>query len=584
MRHLSSRLRQRIKTRLGSHQGNGARRAIFFSSFSAGFSGFKPAVEQEPATGGLPAGCPERSCRGQVKKQARRMSTRGIIRPGRNCLTVNGVDSAGVLIDGRDYFRFFYHAARKARNYILISGWQFDSGVSLLRGDDRKEEAGETRFLNFLNSLCEKNPGLKIYILAWNFSYIFILDREWMQERIFSRANPNISFHFDNRHAFAASQHQKFVVIDGYASFVGGMDICASRWDDRRHDPENPYRIDSGRRPYGPYHDVNSYITGPAVEDLTRVFRSRWLDTTGAELELKPPRAAEFFNAAEAGVRLPASTAAVSRTQARSLARLKTPVREILTLYKDAIRSARSLIYIENQYFSSYAVYRALVKKMKSSRTGLQIVLVLPKKEQTVLENIYVGIAQSGLLRSLKRVARRRGHSVGIYYPAVRSKNGGEQPVFIHSKLMVVDDRFLTIGSANTNNRSMGLDTELNLSWEARGKGEKELVASIRRLRVELLSEHTGLNTRAVLEALGNSDGLVDYLDALAHPSASRLRRHRMRRSRLLSRALRFLKLDRVILDPERAVIDENIIAVVSTERESIYKRGVALIKRLVKR
>lgn len=512
------------------------------------------------------------------------MSTRGIIRPGRNCRVLKEVDSTGVLIDGRDYYRVFYHAARQARNYILISGWQFDSGVRLLRGDDHKDAGEETRFLNFLNTLCEKNPGLRIYILAWNFSYIFILNREWMQKRIFSRANPRISFYFDSRHAFAASQHQKFVVIDGYASFVGGMDICSSRWDDRRHDLNNPYRVDAGGRSYGPYHDVNSYVTGPAVEALTGIFRSRWLDTTGEKLDLQPPRRADFIPGEDIGVTLPAGKVAVSRTQARSLARLKTSIREIRSLYIDAIRSARSLIYIENQYFSSYAVYRALIKKMKSAGPGLQLVMVLPKKEQTLLENIYVGVAQTRLLRSLRRVALRRGHSLGIYYPAVRSKKGHEAPVFIHSKLMVVDDRFLTIGSANANNRSMGLDTELNLAWEAKGEGQKDLADSIRKLRVELLSEHTGFNTKSVQDALGRADGLVGYLDAVSHSSASRLRRHTMRRSFYLSRVLRYLKLDRIILDPERAVIDENIIAVVSPVRESVYKRGVGLIKRLIKR
>lgn len=512
------------------------------------------------------------------------MSTRGIIRPGRNCRTLGEVDSSGVMIDGRDYYRVFYHAARKARNHILISGWQFDSGVRLLRGEDILDSGEETRFLNFLNTLCEKNPDLRIYILAWNFSYIFILDREWMQKRIFSRSNPRISFHFDNRHAFAASQHQKFVVIDGYASFVGGMDICSSRWDDRRHDHDNPYRVDAGGKPYGPYHDVNSYVTGPVVEDLTEIFRSRWLDTTGEELELKPARRADFIPPEEIGVALPANSAAVCRTQAHSLARLKTSVREIRSLYIDAIRSARSLIYIENQYFSSYAVYRALVKRMKSSAPGLQIVMLLPKKEQTLMENIYVGIAQARLLKSLKRVARRRGHSLGIYYPVVRSKKGREEQVFIHSKLMVVDDRFLTIGSANANNRSMGLDTELNLAWEARGAGHGDLAASIKRLRVDLLAEHTGFNTKSVLDALGRTEGLVAYLEAVAHSSASRLRRHRLKRSLYLSRVMRFLKLDRIILDPERAVIDENIIAVVSPERRSLYKMGAALLKRLLRR
>lgn len=507
------------------------------------------------------------------------MSTRGIIRPGRNCVSSKGVDSTGILIDARDYYRLFYRAARKARNYILISGWEFNSGVRLLRGEDLKDADEDIRFLNFLNDICGKNPGLRVYILAWNFSYIFILRREWMQKRIFTRVNPAISYHFDNRHAFAASQHQKFVVIDGYASFVGGMDISSGRWDDRNHAADNPFRVDSGGRPYGPYHDVNSYHTGEAAAELAELFRQRWLDATGKDIELGSARRADFIPEDGPGVAVAAASVAISRTQARSLAHLKKPIKEIRTLYTDAIRSARSLIYIENQYFSSYAVYRALVRRMKRSATKLQIVLVLPRKEQTLIEHAYVGIAQTRLLRSLKRTARKNGHCFGVYYPVVRLNEDYEEPVFVHSKLMIVDDRFMTVGSANTNNRSMGLDTELNVSWEARGKGEKKLAASIRNVRIELLSEHTG-----AAEGLEEADGLVDRLDSIADSPTGRLRRYRITKSLYLSRLLRYLKLDRVVMDPERAVIDENIMAVVSSERGSFYRRGVGYLKRLLKR
>lgn len=507
------------------------------------------------------------------------MSTRGIIKPGRNCVSSRDVDSTGVLIDARDYYRLFYRAARQARNYILISGWEFNSGVRLLRGEDLKDADEDIRFLNFLNAICEKNPGLRVYILAWNFSYLFILRREWMQKRVFTRANPAISFHFDGRHAFGASQHQKFVVIDGYASFVGGMDISSGRWDDRHHTVNNPFRVDPGGRPYGPYHDVNSYHTGPVASELAELFRRRWLDATGREIELAQARRGDYIPSDGPGVPIAAASVAISRTQARSLARRKKPVKEIRTLYTDAIRSARSLIFIENQYFSSYAVYRALVRRMKRSPAKLQIVLVLPKKEQTLIEHAYVGIAQTRLIRSLKRTARKTGHSFGVYYPVVRLGDGYEEPVFVHSKLMIVDDSFMTVGSANTNNRSMGLDTELNVSWEARGKDEKELAASIRKVRVELLSEHTGS-----AEGLEEADGLVDRLDSIADSPEGKLRRHIIKKSLYMSALLRYLKLDRIVMDPERAVIDENIIAVVSAERGSFYRRGIGYLKRLLKR
>jgi len=90
-----------------------------------------------------------------------------------------------VLVDARDYYRAFYRAARRARQYIAITGWQFDSNVALMRGGDA-HEAGEARMLPLLRELCEQNPELHIYILAWDFSLLLALEREWMQQTLFN--------------------------------------------------------------------------------------------------------------------------------------------------------------------------------------------------------------------------------------------------------------------------------------------------------------------------------------------------------------------------------------------------------------
>ena len=78
-----------------------------------------------------------------------------------------------------------------------------------------------------------------------------------------------------------------------------------------------------------------------------------------------------------------------------------------------------------------------------------------------------MGFLQGKLLRALVDIARATRHALGVYYATAPSADGGRDPVYIHSKAMIVDDRFFTVGSANTTNRSMGLDTELNVAWEA---------------------------------------------------------------------------------------------------------------------
>src|SRR5689334_5904961 len=103
-----------------------------------------------------------------------------IINIGANCWDVASAEQTGLLIDGRNYYRAFYQAASAAKSYILISGWQFDSDVMLLRGEDT-EYGDEVCLLSFLNGLCEKNKDLQIYILAWNFNAVYGIDREWFQ-------------------------------------------------------------------------------------------------------------------------------------------------------------------------------------------------------------------------------------------------------------------------------------------------------------------------------------------------------------------------------------------------------------------
>lgn len=512
------------------------------------------------------------------------MHADSILKPGRNCLGISGVDSTGIIFDGRDYYRAFYECALRAERTIIISGWQFDSNVKLVRGADA-DGASATGLLDFLKSLCDKKPDLKVYILAWDYHLIFFMEREWTQNSTFSSAHERIFFRFDHRHAFAASQHQKFVVIDGHIAFAGGMDICAGRWDDRSHTADNPLRVDNGGRAYGAYHDLQSYHTGPVVAKLTELFKKSWKNSTGGEdLTLPSAGGEDVFHGVELGSPIHAKTVAISRTQARSLFRIKRPVREIRRLYTDAILSAKEFIYIENQYFSSYAIYRAIVRKMKSSQAGFQIVIILPKKEGTLLERIHTGISQNRMLNSLKRVARRRRQRIGIYYPAAVGKGGVSAPVYIHSKLMLIDEHFLTLGSANTTNRSMGLDTELNVSWEATGDGARAISRSLLNIRTELLTEHTGAHSQAEIKRLGKTKDLVAHLESVVDRPTSKLRRLKGKRPNILSAFLRAFKLDRLIIDPEKAIIDENIISVLSVRFNSIVKRVSGFFKKKQRR
>ncbi|MEW6381122.1 MAG: phospholipase D-like domain-containing protein [bacterium] len=503
-----------------------------------------------------------------------------ILKPGHNCWGVYDVQETGLLVDARDYYRAFYAAAEKARHYILIAGWQFDSEVQLIRGDDVKNPDQEVRFYHFLKSLCERNPELEIYMLAWDFSIVYALTREWFQAWRFSwGASRQIRFHFDSHHPIGASHHQKFAVIDGCIAFVGGMDICASRWDDRRHLATHPDRKNSDGRPYEPVHDIQSYHIGHAVAgQLVELFKVRWQSSGGGYLDFPPPPENYSFQI-EPSISIAAENVAISRTQARGVFPIQESIQEIRSLYLEAIESAERLIYIENQYFSSQAVYKALVNRMRApDRPRLQIVIIVPDRMHAFFEEIGIGIMQVKVLHSLKEIALQNGHAFGVYYPASTSRDGREIPSYVHAKLLLVDDRFLTIGSANIANRSMGFDSELNVSWEAASGSQCQLIRSIHQARIDLLAEHSGMTHPDHRRTLGRVAGLVDNLNRLADNPASRLRHHKMEKASPDTEWLSSLNFEGIFFDPEKPVIEENIYELVMYGQNSLFARGITFL------
>ncbi|WP_141588049.1 phospholipase D-like domain-containing protein [Myxococcus sp. AB056] len=506
---------------------------------------------------------------------------RRIISPGRNCWTVEEASDAGVLVDARDYYRELYRAAQKARRYIAITGWQFDSDVALLRGEDLREARGESRLLPMLDELCRANPELRVYVLAWDFSLLLAMEREWMQRLIFNwTANGQVCFRFDASSPLYGAHHQKVVVIDGALAFTGGMDVCDCRWDDREHRVHSELRCDSGRDPHGPYHDVQSVLTGPVVDRLAELFEARWAHSGGGELRL--PRVSRDDVDFTPSLPAPPGPVAISRTFGKTLLPPQPAVQEVAMLYLDAIASAERFIYIENQYFSSRAIFQALVKRMRSSWRGrLQIVLVLPRQPEALREQLAMGIAQVRLLRTLERVAHETGHAFGVYCSAGHDARTGEDIyTYIHSKVMVVDDRFLTLGSANTTNRSLGLDSELNLSWEAEAPNGATARA-IRRIRVSLMAEHAGLEGMAALRLLAAADsGLVEWLDDVAVMGLRRLRVHPMSTVFDQSPLLKSLEPEELIIDPEQSVLDESLFEALHRAEDGLFASGVRLLSR----
>lgn len=456
-----------------------------------------------------------------------RHGPRRIVQLGQNTWREATTTDTGVLVDADDYYRAFYSSAREASHYILMSGWQFDSTVPLLRGTDAAG-AGEVRFLKFLNGLCEQKPNFAVYILAWDFHVVLAAEREWMQRVFFHwMTHPRFQFLTDNCPVAGGSHHQKFVVIDGSHAFLGGMDVCESRWDDRHHAGGNPLRVSRGRA-VKPYHDVQVYLAGrEATAVLEDLFRERWIGAGGKPLALPTSYlAASTDTRPQALLRFGPTRMRFSRTQPRADGET---VREIEHLFVDAIAAAEHHIYVETQYFSSRRIYEALAARMRSAgRPRLEIVVVVNERAEALKEELAVGLRQAENLQRLRQVATETGHSVGLYFSLCDGPTDTFRATYIHSKVLLVDDRFLTVGSANFTNRSMGTDSELHASWEVLGADadDRRLARAIRRVRVSLLAEHGGLSGYAAVRQLISIEGLVRRLDALTTAPTARLQRH----------------------------------------------------------
>jgi phosphatidylserine/phosphatidylglycerophosphate/cardiolipin synthase-like enzyme len=436
--------------------------------------------------------------------------------PGETCASVVSVDRSGVLVDGKDFYRAFYDACCQAERTILMAGWQFSCGVELVRGDDAAGCKYPVTLIELLSALCEERPDLHVYMLPWDSSPVFTFEREPLQRlKLRIKGHTRIHWKMDNMHPAGASHHQKLFVIDRAIAFLGGMDVCSARWDDRRHEAFKDIRD----RRFRPYHDVSAYVTGEAVDVLRDWFTRRWEIATSESLELAEQQRTTVEIRSSFDIDTP--RVGLARTWPRMERSALPELRELLRLHQRAIGQAKRFIYIENQYFSSHEIATTLECRMRQGGPPLDIVMVLPKKSAGLKERISIGVYQARILAHLTELAKQTGHRFGIYYQYAAGDNKRELPVFIHSKVLVVDDRFMLVSSANLSNRSMGFDTELGVAWEAEEPNE-----SIRAGRLELIAEHCGMPRDEAEARFATPANLVEALDEVARAEQHLLRLH----------------------------------------------------------
>ncbi|KVK90830.1 VTT domain-containing protein [Burkholderia cepacia] len=446
--------------------------------------------------------------------QASDVSRHGLLERGRNCDAIRHADRFAMLVDGDAYFSTLRAALLRARHTVFIVGWDVDSRMRLAPGaTGRSDDALPDTLAAFLHALAAARHNLRIYVLAWDFAMIYALERDWPPVyRAGWRAHRGIVFRLDDTHPRGASHHQKLVAIDDRLAFVGGLDLTRARWDTPAHAAGDPRRRDEHGMPYGPFHDVQAMFDGDAAAAIGEQARARWLQACGRPIAIRAQR--HLDRPDDDGDPWPPGTRVDVRDVRLGIAYTaprhggREPVRHVRALVEDTIRAAHRHLYVENQYFTA-AVVRETLSARLADVQGPDVTVVAPRVQSGWLQEATMGVLRARLHATL--AAADRFGRYRLLYPHVDGL--GDGCVNVHSKLAIVDDECLMIGSANLNNRSMLLDTECCVALVA--AGDARIRAAIAGVRARLLGEHLGMAPAAVAEALAGAERPNAVLDRL---------------------------------------------------------------------
>jgi phosphatidylserine/phosphatidylglycerophosphate/cardiolipin synthase-like enzyme len=378
----------------------------------------------------------------------------------------NAID---VLIDGSEALPAIAGAISNAKRFVHITGWHITPGFELARGEPAVSVG------QLLAEVAERIP---VRVLVWAGAPVpvFHPTRAEVREGVDALTRQTaIRASVDPREHPVHCHHEKTIVVDGELAFVGGIDLTDAAGD-RFDSPGHPARRRLG------WHDVATRLRGPVVGDVNDHFVMRWRNVTDQQADKTDPPG-------PAG----SSTAQIVRTVAENMYPdvAKGDFR-ILESYLRALRSAQHLIYLENQFLWSPEIVEVLADKLRRPPSpDFRLVVLLPSKANNGQDDTR---GQLGILAEADEGDR--------FLAATLQARSGKRSdrVYVHAKVGIVDDRWLTIGSANLNAHSLMNDSEMNVVTD-----DADLA---KRTRVRLWAEHLELD-EAAIEAARPSE-LVD--------------------------------------------------------------------------
>src|SRR5213078_2143210 len=337
-----------------------------------------------------------------------------------------------ILIDGASFLPRLADELASAESHVHIAGWYVSTELALVR------KGGRRVLLDLLADLARK---VEVRVLLWAGAPLPLFRPSRGEVRDVAKRLRGVGAHvaLDAKERPLHCHHEKLVVVDDRVASVGGIDLTSYNGD--RHDSSaHPWRPALG------WHDAAALVRGPVVADVAEHFRFRWHETTGQEL----PAPAAQPSAGEHELQLVATIPEhVYESRHRGSFR-------ILESYVRALCSAERLVYLESQFLWSPELVGILAEKLRRPpRDDFRIVAVLPSHPDSGNDD------SRGQVGRLEEADAGAGRFLAC---ALYARNGAaREPIYVHAKIGIVDDRWLTIGSANLNEHSLFNDTEVHL-------------------------------------------------------------------------------------------------------------------------
>jgi phosphatidylserine/phosphatidylglycerophosphate/cardiolipin synthase-like enzyme len=422
-----------------------------------------------------------------------------------------------VLVDGAQALPEIAAAIRGARRHVHIAGWSVTPHFAVGRGEPP---------LPLRELLADAAERVDVRVLMWAGAppRTFAPDRRTVRRACDQLTwGTKVRAARDARSRAMHCHHEKLVIVDDEVAFVGGIDLT-SLGGDRYDTSGHPARGRLG------WHDVATRLRGPAVADVAAHFAGRWGEVTGEPVPAPPPGAPD---AGDLEVQV------VRTVPERQYDFVRNGDFRILEAYVRALRSAQRLVYLESQFLWAPEVVDVLAAKLRRPPTdAFRVVVLLPSRANN---------GQEDTRGQLALLADADGDGHRFLAATISALTGRTlDRVYVHAKVGIVDDRWLTVGSANLNAHSLFNDSEMNVVTC------DERLARATRLR--LWAEHLD---RDEDDISGDPARVVDELwRPIALEQRERTRRGEPRTHRLVELPPASRRLDRLLAPIDALVVD----------------------------